>query len=144
MNQSDSDLHGTADGALDRILTRPSRPVLQPIPATTSASKGSSAYQVHTYPTKVPPAAIEPFILASTQADGLVLDPFCGSGMTGLAALNAGRRTILSDLGPGAVHLAYNYTHPVAADTLLAALRGLSAATGRLEQRLYRSACPTC
>jgi 16S rRNA G966 N2-methylase RsmD len=119
-------------------------PVLQAIPATTSASKGSSAYQVHTYPTKVPPAAIEPFILASTEADGLVLDPFCGSGMTGLAALNVGRRTILSDLGPGAVHLAYNYTHPVAPDVLVAALRALAPATAKLERRLYRSNCPTC
>jgi 16S rRNA G966 N2-methylase RsmD len=133
-----------SDGALDRVLTRRTRPVLQPVPATTSASKGSSAYQVHTYPTKVPPAAIEPFILASTQAGGLVLDPFCGSGMTGLAALNAGRRTILSDLGPGAVHLAYNYTHPVDPDALLAALRALGPTTGKLEGRLYRSACPTC
>jgi 16S rRNA G966 N2-methylase RsmD len=119
-------------------------PTLRAIPATTSASKGSSAYQVHTYPTKVPPAAIEPFILASTEADGLVLDPFCGSGMTGLAALNVGRRTILSDLGPGAVHLAHNYTHPVAPDALVAALRTLAAATGKLERRLYRSTCPTC
>jgi 16S rRNA G966 N2-methylase RsmD len=119
-------------------------PTLRALPATTSASKGSSAYQVHTYPTKVPPAAIEPFILASTEPDELVLDPFCGSGMTGLAALNVGRRAILSDLGPGAVHLAYNYTHPVAPDALVAALRTLEPATTRLERRLYRSNCPTC
>ena len=54
------------DPALARILGRRTRPVLDAVPATTSASKGSSAYQVHTYPTKVPPAAIGPFILAST------------------------------------------------------------------------------
>ena len=132
------------DGALERVLARRTRPVLNPVPATASASKGSSAYQVHTYPTKVPPAAIEPFILASTEPAGLVLDPFCGSGMTGLAALHAGRRTILSDLGPGAVHLAYNYTHPVAPDALVATLSALGPATAKLERRLYRSDCPTC
>jgi 16S rRNA G966 N2-methylase RsmD len=134
----------TPDTALTRLLDRRTRPLLGPVPATTSASKGSSAYQVHTYPTKVPPAAIEPFILASTEPDGLVLDPFCGSGMTGLAALNAGRRTVLSDLGPGAVHLAHNYTHPVAPDALAAALRTLGSATAPLERKLYRSSCPTC
>ena len=64
--------------------------------------------------------------------------------MTGLAALNAGRRTILSDLGPGAVHLAYNYTHPVLPDVLAATLRGLGSATSVLERRLYRSNCPNC
>jgi 16S rRNA G966 N2-methylase RsmD len=133
-----------ADVALERVLTRRTRPVQHAIPTTSSASKGSSAYQVHTYPTKVPPAAIEPFILASTEPDGLVLDPFCGSGMTGLAAINVGRRTVLSDLGPGAVHLAYNYTHPVNPDALVAALHALGPATERLERRLYRSNCPTC
>jgi 16S rRNA G966 N2-methylase RsmD len=132
------------DASLAHLLDRGTRPVLDAIPATTSASKGSSAYQVHTYPTKVPPAAIEPFIVASTEPGGLVLDPFCGSGMTGLAALNAGRRTILSDLGPGATHLAYNYTHPVPPDALAAALDVLGAATSALERKLYRSNCPTC
>lgn len=132
------------DPALARILDRHTRPLLDAVPASTSASKGSSAYQVHTYPTKVPPAAIEPFIVASTEPDGLVLDPFCGSGMTGLAALNAGRRTILSDLGPGAVHLAHNYTHPVPPDVLAAALSALGSATSTLERALYRSNCPTC
>ena len=61
----------TPDPALARILDRRTRPLLNAVPAMTSASKGSSAYQVHTYPTKVPPAAIEPFIVASTEPDGL-------------------------------------------------------------------------
>ncbi len=134
----------TPDPVLARILDGRTRPLLDAVPATTSASKGSTAYQVHTYPTKVPPAAIEPFILASTEPGGLVFDPFCGSGMTGLAALNAGRRAILSDLGPGAVHLAHNYTHPVPPEALAAALRMLGSATSTLERKLYRSTCPTC
>jgi len=139
-----TDTPSASGSALARILAGATRPQSDAVPATTSASKGSSAYQVHTYPTKVPPAAIEPFIVASTEPGGLVLDPFCGSGMTGLAALNAGRRAILSDLGPGAVHLAYNYTHPVAPDALSAALRTVGLAMVPLERRLYRSNCPTC
>jgi 16S rRNA G966 N2-methylase RsmD len=110
----------------------------------TSAGKGSNAYQVHTYPTKVPPAAIEPFILASTEPGAVVLDPFCGSGMTGLAALSTGRRAVLSDLAPGAVHLAHNYTHPLHPDVLASALRSVLAATAAIESRLYTSTCPTC
>src|SRR3712207_5061865 len=83
------------------MLTGMGKPASRAIPRTASASKGSNAYQVHTYPTKVPPGAIEPFILASTEPGATVLDPFCGSGMTGLAAQNTGRRAILSDLAPG-------------------------------------------
>lgn len=119
-------------------------PATRPIPATASASKGSNAYQVHTYPTKVPPAAIEPFILASSEPTGLILDPFCGSGMTGLAAINTGRRAILSDLAPGAVHLARNHTHPVHPQTLASAMQELTSAMAKVEATIYASHCPTC
>lgn len=138
----DSDV--VTDDALKSILKQSGGFANRAIPATTAASKGSNAYQVHTYPTKVPPAAIEPFILASTEPNGIVLDPFCGSGMTGLAAQNTGRRAILSDLAPGAVHLAHNHTHPVAPEFLAVAMVRLSAAFGKLESALYRSDCPTC
>lgn len=73
--------------------------------------RGSAAYMAHSYHTKVPPEAITPFVEHFTKPGDVVLDPFCGSGMTGLAAASAGRRAILSDLSPAAVHLAWNYTH---------------------------------
>ena len=38
--------------------------------------------------------------------DGVVLDPFCGSGTTGVAALELGRRFIGIDLDPAAIDLA--------------------------------------
>lgn len=137
-NQRDS------EELLTSILAGRGGPASRAIPATTSASKGSNAYQVHTYPTKVPPAAIEPFILASTEPGATVLDPFCGSGMTGLAAQNTGRRAILSDLAPGAVHLGHNHTHPVAPDVLAGAMSTLTKALAKVESDLYKSNCPTC
>lgn len=126
------------------VLAGSGGPASRPIPRSAGASKGSSAYQVHTYPTKVPPAAIEPFIEASTEPGGTVMDPFCGSGMTGLAALNTGRRPILSDLAPGAVHLAHNATHPVDPESLAAAAVAITSALAKLETTLYQTACPTC
>src|SRR5690242_21044551 len=119
---SERDTAAEVDPALTPLIAYSGGPAQRPIPSTTVASKGSNAYQVHTYPTKVPPAAIEPFIEASTEPGGTVVDLFCGSGMTGLAALNTGRRPILSDLAPGAVHLAYNYTHPTPPEALAAAV----------------------
>lgn len=134
-----------ADPGVTALLgQRGSRAASRVLPAEASASKGSSAYQVHTYPTKIPPAAIEPFILASTEPDGVVLDPFCGSGMTGLAALNTGRRALLSDLAPGAVHLARNHTLPIAPERLAAALAALRVWMESREADLYPSRCPTC
>jgi len=37
-----------------------------------------------------------------------VLDPIAGSGMTGLGAATVGRRAVLNDLSPAAVHIARN------------------------------------
>jgi 16S rRNA G966 N2-methylase RsmD len=133
-----------ADPGVLALLDDSGGPARRPLPASVTASKGGNAYQVHTYPTKVPPGAIEPFVLASTKPDATVLDPFCGSGMTGVAALNTGRRALLSDLAPGAVHLAHNLTHPVDARLLVDAAAGLTAASASTEAALYGSACPTC
>ena len=82
--------------------------VAEPLAMSSHGSKSTGAYLAHSYPTKVPPEAIEPFLLHHTLPGDLVLDPFCGSGMTGLAARRTGRQVILNDLSIGAVHLAAN------------------------------------
>jgi len=73
------------------------------------ASKGSASYRAHTYHTKVPPEGIVPFIERFSRPGDVVLDPFCGSGMTGVAALAGGRRAVLIDLSPAATFIAANY-----------------------------------
>lgn len=82
------------------------------LPATVAVSKATTSYRAHSYHTKVPPAAITPFIEALSEPGDWVADPFCGSGMTGVAALSVGRNALLSDLSPAAVHIARNYTAP--------------------------------
>jgi DNA modification methylase len=74
-----------------------------------SEGKNDPIYNAHSYHTKVPPKAIEPFIQHYTKPGDLVLDPFCGSGMTGVAALHNGRKCILIDLSPAATFIAYCY-----------------------------------
>lgn len=87
--------------------------VADPLRTPSRGSKATAAYSAHSYPTKVPPEAIEPYLLHHTRPGDLVLDPFCGSGTTGLAARRTGRRVVLNDLGYGAVHLAANLAEPV-------------------------------
>ncbi len=77
-----------------------------------SARRSTSLYGVHAYHTKVPAEAITAFIVDNTNPGDTVLDPFCGSGMTGVAAAITGREAILNDLSPAAVHIATNYTTP--------------------------------
>ena len=50
--------------------------------------KGSIFYRAHSYHTKVPPEGIAGLIEHYTDPGDIVVDPFCGSGMTGVAALH--------------------------------------------------------
>ena len=92
----------------------------QPFDRDLSAGKEDPIYFAHYYSTKVPPEGIVPLILHYTKPDEVVVDAFCGTGMTGIAAQmcdsqiiakkyggKAGRRrTILSDLSPAATFIA--------------------------------------
>ena len=60
--------------------------------------RGDPVYMAHAYLTKVPVPAILPFIEAYCPPGGVVADPFAGSGMTGVAAIAAGRGARLSDI----------------------------------------------
>ena len=53
-----------------------------------------------------PQALIEPCILAGAPFGGLVLDPFTGSGTTGVVALSNGRNFIGIELNPKYVKMA--------------------------------------
>lgn len=106
--------------------------------------KGSIYYRAHSYHTKVPPEGIARLIEHYTDPGGVVLDPFCGSGMTGVAARMTGRLAVLSDLSPAACHIASGY----AADSDPVAVRAagdqMLAALAEVEAALYGTKCPSC
>jgi DNA modification methylase len=47
-----------------------------------------------------PPQLIRPRSLSACPPDGLVLDPFCGSGRSLIVALDAGRRALGFEISP--------------------------------------------
>lgn len=80
----------------------------EPLANDVSQGKNEPIYNVHSYPTKVPPGAIRPLIEHFCRDGDVVLDPFCGTGMTGVAAAESNRdvSVILQDLSPTATHIA--------------------------------------
>ncbi len=117
---------------------------VEPLPEGLSAGKNTYVYDAHTYHTKVPPQAIARLIEHYAEPGGLVLDPFCGSGMTGVAALRTGRKPILVDLSPAATFIALNFLTPVDAKRYGEAIKAILAATADEETTLYRTHCRKC
>jgi 16S rRNA G966 N2-methylase RsmD len=91
-----------------------------PLAFDVNGSKRSPIYNLHSYHTKVPPEVIEEYIKHFSHPGETVLDAFCGSGMTGVAARRMGRHAALSDLSPAAA-LITNLTNsgPVWRDELV-------------------------
>ncbi len=58
------------------------------------------------YPTQKPVRLLERIVAASSRPGDLVLDPYAGSGTTGVAAARLGRRWLLVDRNPVAVEIA--------------------------------------
>jgi DNA modification methylase len=69
----------------------------------TIAKQAFAGAHFATFPEKL----VEPCILAGCPAGGTVLDPFCGSGTTGVVALRHGRQFIGLEVNPEYVQLAH-------------------------------------
>lgn len=91
---------------------------IEPYTDDVEEDKHGLIYNIHGYHTKVPPKAIETYIKHYTKPGDIVLDGFCGSGMTGVAAqlCNKGqgedRHAILSDLSSYASFISANFNEP--------------------------------
>lgn len=83
------------------------------LPEAIEVRRSDPVYMAHAYLTKVPVPGILPFIEAFTAPGDVVLDPFAGSGMTGVAALALGRRARLFDVSVLGRHIGRNYTNLV-------------------------------
>ena len=82
----------------------------EPFIGEVKEGKNDKIYMAHSYPTKVPPNAISKYIEHYSNEGDIILDSFCGTGMTGVAASRVNRRSLLFDLSPLASFIAYNYS----------------------------------
>jgi adenine-specific DNA-methyltransferase len=63
----------------------------------------SQGNELRNYPTAKPIKLLERLISISTNENDVVYDPMCGSGTTGEACNNLGRRCVLNDINPDVV-----------------------------------------
>ena len=112
-------------------------PSRAPMTDNIKGGKGSVFYRAHSYHTKVPVEGIVQLIEHYTDPGDVVLDPFCGSGQTGVAAVLTGRNAVLSDLSLAAVHIARGYTARVDPVRFEQVVSELLAEFAPLEHELY-------
>ena len=107
------------------------------LPETITVPRTDSIYNCHSYLTKVPIGAIQPFIETFTKPGEVVMDPFAGSGMTGLAALTLNRRARLSDISVLGKHIATSYLTDTSAQELRAVADRVIAAARKAIGTMY-------
>jgi DNA modification methylase len=107
-------------------------------------TKATAIYNMHTYWSKKPHDAIRQYIRHYTQPGDLVLDSFCGSGGTALAALMERRKAIAIDRSPAATFITKNYCTPVDPDELQEACEQVQARVADEIEWLYETRCDRC
>jgi 16S rRNA G966 N2-methylase RsmD len=114
------------------------------MPQDIFVKRSDPVYMAHAYLTKVPLAAIEPFISAFTKPGDIVVDPFAGSGMTGIAAAIHGRRARLFDISVLGQHIGLNYVNLVEPLHLTKAARQAVEDVRKRLGDLYDVTCSRC
>lgn len=140
-------LRGSSHVGLADLLARHQHPAPitgTPPTAGMSAGKNTYTYDAHTYHTKVPPQGIAELLRHYLPEGGLVLDPFAGSGMTGVAARILGYDCILNELSPAACFIANRFVSHIDPRVFAAGVQTVLDQLGELRARLYTTTCREC
>lgn len=90
-------------------------PITRRIPAERQGAKRH--YGVHPYFTRRPANVVRAYVKHFSEAGDSVLDPFGGSGVTGIEAMLANRRGIHNDINPLANFIALQIADTTYEDT---------------------------
>jgi 16S rRNA G966 N2-methylase RsmD len=111
---------------------------------TIDASYFKTLNHNHFYWIKESVEVVKDILVQHTNRGELVLDPFCGSGTTGLAAILTGRRAALSDISAAAFYLSSGLLEFLPPDLLSRALNEFTKEVRRCFDQHYCTQCPVC
>ena len=114
------------------------------VPESVTVKRSDPVYMAHAYLTKIPVSAITPFIEAFTRPGETVLDPFAGSGMTGVAAATLGRKAQLFDIAVLGQHIGRNYLNLIDPARLRSKAAEIIASAEDRIGDVYTAICSRC
>ncbi len=108
------------------------------------ATKIDPIYNIHPYDSKKSYAAVKQHIQHYTRLGDMILDPFCGSGSTLIAASSEGCTSIGIDFSPLATFISSEIVQPTEIFELQAAFESVAEKARRKIQKLYETRCHRC
>lgn len=104
----------------------------------------SPIYRMHKYWSKKPSEIIKTYIERYTDEGDILLDPFCGYGVTIFEALKLGRKAVGIDLNPMATFINQVILEPVNLSRLIWAFRDIQDACEHSISEIFSTKCPKC
>jgi len=104
----------------------------------------TSMYLWHKYWSRKTWNVVAEFIKTYCPEDGIIFDPFAGSGITAMEALKSGRRAIVCDLNPIATEIIRLTIKPVNPKHLLEAFERVKDKVKKKIENLYLTQCRKC
>jgi len=117
---------------------------LKPIDHAVVAKPHTPVYKMHRYFARRPWSVFRALIEHYSNPGSIVLDPFCGGGVTVVEGLRLGRKVIGVDLNPLATFITRMEVIDVDLDELKAAFEQVETACREKIEKLYLTTCPKC
>ncbi len=117
---------------------------LTPIDHGTLAKPHTSVYKMHRYFARRPYSVFNELVKHYSNPGSIVLDPFCGGGVTVVEGLRLRRKVIGIDINPLATFITKNEVSNVNLERAEALLQEIHKKCKDRVERLYLTTCPKC
>lgn len=115
-----------------------------PFTKTIEAKQHSPVYTMHRYFARRPYNVFSELIEHYTCEGDIVLDPFCGGGVTVVEGMLLGRKVIGVDVNPLAAYVTSMEVEPLDIAKFQSELESLAARVDKTMKYLYCTSCPEC
>ena len=117
---------------------------VKPLEAPVIARQHTPVYRMHRYFARRPWNVFEHIIKHYTDAGDIILDPFCGGGVTVYEGLKLRRRVIGIDLNPLAAWITEMQVEIIDLDAVEKAFESVAANFAPIAEELYSTTCDSC